>query len=79
MSRLRKSCYLKFPKYSDTPEIAAIILKLCPNDADRMVNSVDHDQTAPRMANIVDHDQNTQSDLGLHCLPRPFYPKGSLR
>ena len=32
------------------------------NDADRMVNNVDLDQTAP-------------SDLGLHCLLRPVSPK----
>ena len=33
-----------------------------PKDADGMANSVDPDQTA-------------QSDLGLHCLPRPVCPK----
>ena len=31
-----------------------------------MTNSVDPDQTAPR---------EEQSDLGLHCLPRPVCPK----
>ena len=36
-----------------------------PNDADSMANSVDPDQTAPQ----------EQSDLGLHCLPRPVCPK----
>ena len=34
---------------------------LCPKDADRMANNVDPDQE--------------QSDLGLHCLPRPVCPK----
>ena len=32
-----------------------------PKDADRMANNVDPDQK--------------QSDLGLHCLPRPLWPK----
>ena len=50
-----------------------------PKDADRMANSVDHDQTAPLEAvwsgaNSVDPDQE-QSDLGLHCLLRPDCPK----
>ena len=36
-----------------------------PEDADRIANSVDPDQTGPK----------EQSDLGLHCLPRPIYPK----
>ena len=36
-----------------------------PNDADGMANSVDPDQTA----------LEEQSDLGLHCLPRPICPK----
>ena len=35
---------------------------MSPNDADGMANSVDPDQTE-------------QSDLGLHCLPRPVSPK----
>ena len=37
---------------------------MSPNDADRMVKSVDPDQTAPE-----------QSDLGLQCLPRHICPK----
>ena len=46
----------KIPKYSDTQNIAVIILKLeqcdyyscrSPKDANRMANSVDPDQTAP--------------------------------
>ena len=47
-----------------------------------MANSVDPDQTAPLGAvwsgsalfADVDPDQE-QSDLGLHCLPRPVYLK----
>ena len=35
-----------------------------PKDADRIANSVDPDQSVEE-----------QSDLGLHCLPRPVYPK----
>ena len=35
-----------------------------PNGEDRMANSVDPDQTVEE-----------QSDLGLHCLPRPIRPK----
>ena len=45
-------------------------------DAADIANSVDPDQTAPRGA--VDPDQTApleQSDLGLHCLPRPVCPK----
>ena len=37
-------------------------------EADRIANSVVPDQTAP--SRIVE-----QSNLGLHCLPRPVYPK----
>ena len=60
---------LKIPKYSDTRNIAVIILKfyhrvMCPKVADGMANIVVSDQTAPRGA-----------DLGLHCFPRPVYPK----
>ena len=36
-----------------------------PQDADRMVNNVDPDQTLIRL----------QSELGLYCLPRPVRPK----
>ena len=36
-----------------------------PKIADGMANKVDPDQTAPL----------EQSDLGLHCLPRPVCPK----
>ena len=61
--------YCKFPKYSDTPKICCNQSKIwtrwlyhremSPNDADRMANSVDPEQ----------------SDLGLHCLPRHICPK----
>ena len=37
-----------------------------PKDAEGIANSVDPDQTAP---------VEEQSDLGLHCLPRPVCPK----
>ena len=40
--------------------------ELCPKRADGMANSVDPDQTAPR---------EDQSDLVLHCLPKPVCPK----
>ena len=66
---LQKKIYRKFPKHSDTQKICCNHSKIwtmwlyhrvmSPNDADGMANSVDSDQTAP------------QSDLGLHCLPRP--------
>ena len=49
--------YRKFPKYSDTQKICCNHSKIwtmwlhhrvmSPNDADRMANSVDPDQTAP--------------------------------
>ena len=54
----------KNPKNSDTrkyPEIGTVSFYdrvMGPKDADGMANSVDPDQE--------------QSDLGLHCLPRPF-------
>ena len=38
--------------------------KMCPKEAEGIANSVDPDQTAP-----------LQSDLSLHCLPRPICPK----
>ena len=44
---------------------------MSPNDADRMANSVDPDQTAPREQS----DLEEQSDQGLHCLPRHICPK----
>ena len=41
-----------------------------PKDAEGIANSVDPDQTAPLGAVLEE-----QSDLGLHCLPRPICPK----
>ena len=65
------SNYCKFPKYSDTQNSCCNHSKIwtmwlyhrvmSPNDADRMANNVDTDQTAP--------------DLSLHCLPRHICPK----
>ena len=62
--------YRKNHKNSDTRKIAVMTLKfeqsgftkgvMSPKDADRMANSVDPDQI------------EEQSDLGLHCLPRPI-------
>ena len=43
---------------------------MCSKDADGMANSVDPDQTAPLGAALEE-----QSDLSLHCLPRPVCPK----
>ena len=64
------SMYRKFPKYSDTQKICRNHSKIwtmwlyhrvmSPNDADRMANSADPDQTAP---------------LDLHYLLRPNCPK----
>ena len=55
-----KGLYRKFPKYSDTQNICSNHSKIwtmwvyhtvmCPNDVDRMANSVDPDQTAPLRA-----------------------------
>ena len=61
--------YRKTPKNMDIRKIAEIILKfeqggftvMCPKDADGMANNVDPDQE--------------QSDLGLHCVPKPVCPK----
>ena len=41
---------------------------MSPKDADGMVNNVhvDSDQTAPL---------EIKSDLSLHCLPKPIFPK----
>ena len=61
--------YHKNPKFSDIWMCAEILTKrffhivLCPKGEDGMTKSVDPDQTAHRGAE--------QSDLGLHCLPRP--------
>ena len=62
--------YRNDPKFLDTQNICCNHSKvwtvwlyhtlMSPNDADGMANSVDPDE---------------QSDLGLHCLPRPVCPK----
>ena len=64
--------YRKNPKTLDTQKSYCknniILIHLVmdpPQDADRMVNNVDPDQTLIRL----------QSELGLHCLPRPVCPK----
>ena len=62
-----------YHKSSDTEIFTVITLKfeqggftvVCPTDEEGVANSVDPDQTAPL----------EQSDLGLHCLPRPVCPK----
>ena len=66
-----RKMYRIFPKYSDTQNICCNHSKILtmwlyhtvmsPNNADGMANSVDPGQE--------------QSDLGLHCLPRPICPK----
>ena len=67
--------YRKVPKFSDAIKLRCNLPKIQtkrPNlrvfrqkDANGIVNSEDPDQTAPL----------EQSDLGLHCLPRPICPK----
>ena len=57
LSHHKRLWYCKFPKYSDTQKICCNHFKIwtmwlhhrvmCPNDADRMANSVGPDQTAP--------------------------------
>ena len=57
VNQWKKNCYRKFPKYSDTQKICCNDSKIWTmwlycrvmsrNDADRMANSVDTDQTAP--------------------------------
>ena len=63
-------CTVKFghPNCCNYPKIGTVsfyyqVIGL--NDADGMANSADPDQIAPR---------EEQSDLGLHCLPRPVCP-----
>ena len=70
--------YCKVPKFSDARKLCCNLPKIQtkrPNhrefhqkDANRIANSEDPDQTAPRIL-------EEQSDLGLHCLPRPICPK----
>ena len=63
------SNYHKFPKYSDTKKFVVITLKVEQNGVSLRVI---HPKDAEGIANSVDPDQ---SDLGLHCLPRPVCPK----
>ena len=68
------SIYLKFLNFRTLKNFAVIYLKfkqtsqtlkgVCQHGANGIANSEDPDQTAP-----------LQSDLGLHCLPRPICPK----
>ena len=72
--------YRKIPNVSDARKLCCKILKIQenrpnlgvfhPKDADGIANSEDPDQTAPRIRLLLE-----QSDLGLHCLPRPICPK----
>ena len=72
---LLKSKYRKVPKFSDSRKLYCNLPKIqtkTPSlwvfrhkDANGIANSEDPDQTAPK----------EQSDLGLHCLPRPICPK----
>ena len=67
--------YRKVPKFSDARKLCCNLPNIPtkrPNlsvfrqkDANGIANSEDSDQTAPQ----------GQSDLGLHCLPRPVCPK----
>ena len=67
--------YRKVPKFSDARKLCCNLSKIqtkkpnlrvfCQKDANGIANSEDPDQTAPE----------EQSDLGLHCLPRPICPK----
>ena len=67
--------YRKVPKFSDVRKLCCNLPKIqekTPNlwvfrqkNANEIANSEDADQTAPL----------EQSDLGLHCLPRPICPK----
>ena len=67
--------YHKVPKFSDARKLCCNLPKIqtkkpnlrlfCQKDVNGIANSVDPDQTAPK----------EQSDLGLHCLPRPICPK----
>ena len=52
--------------------IAVIYLKFKQNSTNLRVFCQNH---VNGIANSEDIDQTAQSDLGLHCLPRPFCPK----
>ena len=81
MRLLRGQFTLKFLNFRTPENIAVMYLKFkqrcqTPKDAYGIANSEDPDQTAPLGAVLEE-----QTDLGLHCLPRPISPKnlGSLR
>ena len=64
--------YRKVPKFSDARKLCCNLPTMRQNlsvfrqkDANGIANSEDPNQTAPQ----------EQSDLGLHCLPRPVCPK----
>ena len=67
--------YRKVPKFSDARKLCCNLPKIQEKrsnlrvfrqkDANGLANSEDPDQTAPP----------EQSNLGLHCLPRPICPK----
>ena len=59
--------YRKFPRFSDIRKIGCNHSKI---RTKRLNHSVMHPNGEDRMANSVDPDQ--QSDLGLHCWPRPI-------
>ena len=77
---LQIDLYRKVPKFWDAKKICCNIPKIqtkrpnlwvfCQNNANRIANSEDPDQT------VLEH-----SDLGLHCFLRPICPKnlGSLQ
>ena len=68
--KMTEITYRKVPKFSDAKKLCCNLPKIltkrpnlkvfCQNDANGIANSEDPDQ---------------QSDLGLHCLPRPICPK----
>ena len=60
--------YRKNPKISDTWKFVVITLKV---EQDGLFLGVMHPEDAAGIANSVDPDETAQSDLGLHCLPRP--------
>ena len=60
--------YCKVPKFSDAKAISVIYLKL----EKKFNHRVMHPKDADSIANSEDPEQ---SDLGLHCLPRPICPK----
>ena len=60
--------YRKVPKFSDARTLCCKVPK-------RPNLRVFHQKDADGIANSEDPDQKEQSDLSLHCLPRPIGPK----